>query len=123
MHENPAYPLQRNDAGVWHTTDFETSVEHGIIQTIRTGLGQRPMLKHIGCRLNEILFMNADESRDALATVYVQDACVVMEPYAIIHEVTLENEADDDSDEIYIHISYGIVDSAKTGKITIGVSL
>lgn len=118
MSMNPSYPFERNKAGIWNTTNFEKSVEEGIIQTIRTGLGSRPMLKHIGCKINETLFLEADENRNTLAKLYIEEACEESEPNAIIHEVDITNNGED---EIFIHVRYGIIDSAKIGELKIKV--
>ena len=115
MNANPSFPFRRNDAGIWETCSFENSVEQGIIQTLLTGLGERPMFKQLGCRIKEIIFMNEDENRDTLATHYLQEACEIMEPNALFHSVSIKNE----NDEIHAYVSFGINEAVKMKDIKV----
>jgi phage baseplate assembly protein W len=103
----PTYPFVRNDGKKFTISTDEELIKQNIIQAILIPLGQRPMLKHKGSKLHTLLFINEDDIRNALSLQYVKDIVEEQEPNALIFDVVIENN----NDEIYAYITYGIAGS------------
>lgn len=96
------YPQRINGRGfIEFTDDIQQLVKCSIHQILGTRIGSRYMLRTFGSRLPELLFEPIDEITVALARLYTIEAIEKWEPRAILNEVEVVINTDQNRVEIY----------------------
>jgi len=90
-----AYPFVRNDAGVFDIKYNYDLIEADIEQSIRTRRMSRPMLKDIGCSIDDLLFLNDDVQRNTAILTFIKDSVENDIDNVIIESVEVVNIEDE----------------------------
>lgn len=112
MSYSPIYPFIRDSGGVWNVATGQKLKEDQMEQCIRTIVGSRPMLKHIGCEVARILFVNDIVSRNAVLTKFISDAIEEFVENVIIDKVEATQE-DEDGTSFIFNIQYKLGSETK----------
>ena len=107
--KGPAFPFKRTGGGNFIIASGEELVDMGFDQAIRTGIGQRPMLKNKGNESIKMLFSLEGIARDVVAKEYIRKAIDGVEPRVVVDDVKVKDG--EDKTEIYIHLWYKYIGS------------
>ena len=107
--KGPAFPFKRTGGGNFIIAEGTDLVDMGFEQALRTGIGQRPMLKNKGNESIKMLFSLEGDVRDVVAKEYIRKALNGVEPRIVLDDVKVKEG--EDKTEIYIHLWYRYINS------------